>query len=693
MGLALPCGPTGSRWGPGALGPDGGLPVLVDPTSTAGKVFTPFAQAATLHDSIGVNTHPYYVGTGFDTLAEIDIVIDRLQQLGVRHVRGLGLYSPAVKADPTYQKNSQWFLSRIHDRNLSRDPGVQPIFCQLGTIEERKWLMTFWEPQNAYELFDADGGEKWLRPLDGPAGVVSQTGDHWAGTFYSQARTTSGTPIGWHAIEMLTGPNEPDNGRVFFADTDYGIRWVSQQLKQIRDDPARVNVDILEGEDYVDFDTGRIEPGPAKVPQLPVVPFSHFVGSAGWNDVGDYTDRQDADVVGFHQYWGGHPPIWDYNWGSPAQQAGGNYGWMHNANAVNGALAPGGVRYNRSIPLIMGETGYRERDDGPGTERGCPPDISGEYLLQIILMNFQQGPKRTYVYRLHDENESRNYGLCDDDWNPKPNFHALANLLALVGFRQGPGVPISVPHSFTPGPTNFGDPNTNGTAIRDICMKQVLEADDGEYLIILSRPRVLWNRQSQVRTGGTYVNARNVVLTLPAGDWTTEIAEPAKNPILDPDDGQTYANPGDGQAYAPPGVSGNGFTRVGNTLTVRMGGLTRVVRITANTSDTFPTPLPGQTINKHGLAPTFAAADPDGHTFAPGPHTFIDVRNTGGVSTELRVPVFYRVLGTLDVEDVVVTVPAGQERMVGPFPAQWFGASAALTVTPADDVDLAVFEF
>lgn len=81
--------------------------------------------------------------------------------------------------------------------------------------------------------------------------------------------------------------------------------------------------------------------------------------------------------------------------------------------------------------------------------------------------------------------------------------------------------------------------------------------------------------------------------------------------------------------------------------------------------------LTTQTIVPTGLAPTYSAAAAGGDKVTPGNDTFIHVKNGGGssitVTIDSVVPSNY---GT-DV-DLVVSVPNGGERMIGPIPAPRF---------------------
>jgi len=654
-GLAMPRGPTGSRHGLDALGSDGGIPAMVTPTygSTAATSFTPCAEAADFLDSLGINVHPTYTGLSSETQQQT--AIDRIKELGFRHVRGLGLFNPSWKADEFEHQWSQFWLINCINATKTRQKftggpagvGEQPIFNLIG-LDEREYFTNAnaWAaPQAAYEIFDADGGEPFYRALDGPPARVASSGTNYTGNFYSINKGVVPTdpPIGWSGVSSLSGPNEPEgrntrlgagalsSGDVFYGDTlesltpstdrktgGRGIRWLHRQHQLKRQSQA--DTVILNGEEYIDFNTGRINREPATMRQLPIQPFGHFVGggppNSGWQKGGDYTD---ADYVSFHTYWSGTCPMWDFNWGNPTDQqwpnpsASASFGWMHNADVINGINRGDTIRFKfHSTPIWQTEAGWYQYPSAPAISAGqyCPPHISGEYLIQNVVMNYLQGCKRTFVYKLTDEGGDNAagsgppaMGLCRTDFTKKESFHAMKNLAGIVRWRQGgqdgdPPQFIQIPHNFTPGQAEFADDLTNGNQTPDICYKLVLRTGTNQYLIIICRPRQLWSRQKwqqSKQAGNTDAVAEaagarvpnktgdvtNVTLTLPAPPtgyhWETGVCEPAKNPIRDPSDGQFYANANNGQAFAPPGVTNNGFTQSNNILTLRVCGLTRAV--------------------------------------------------------------------------------------------------------------------
>lgn len=80
------------------------------------------------------------------------------------------------------------------------------------------------------------------------------------------------------------------------------------------------------------------------------------------------------------------------------------------------------------------------------------------------------------------------------------------------------------------------------------------------------------------------------------------------------------------------------------------------------------TALTVQSIIRNGLAPSFGAANVDGHAVPNDGKTWIEVKNAGGspITVTIQTP------GTVDgmaVADRTVVVPATTgDRMIGPFP-------------------------
>lgn len=107
--------------------------------------------------------------------------------------------------------------------------------------------------------------------------------------------------------------------------------------------------------------------------------------------------------------------------------------------------------------------------------------------------------------------------------------------------------------------------------------------------------------------------------------------------------------------------------------------------------------LTTQTITHAGLEMTYASAAAGGDTFTPGDRVFIHIKNGDASDHSVTVATPGSVDGDLAVADVTVAVTAGEERMIGPFPAQHFAdpaltGAAALTYTAVTSVTIAVLE-
>lgn len=110
--------------------------------------------------------------------------------------------------------------------------------------------------------------------------------------------------------------------------------------------------------------------------------------------------------------------------------------------------------------------------------------------------------------------------------------------------------------------------------------------------------------------------------------------------------------------------------------------------------------LSQQTIVDTGLSVTYGAASAGGDTFVNdgSEKQFLHVKNanvgsarvitvSADVSTTTK-PGF----PTLDVDDIVVSVPLSDERMIGPIPLTAYGASTAITYDDEADVTLALIK-
>lgn len=79
------------------------------------------------------------------------------------------------------------------------------------------------------------------------------------------------------------------------------------------------------------------------------------------------------------------------------------------------------------------------------------------------------------------------------------------------------------------------------------------------------------------------------------------------------------------------------------------------------------TALAVQQVRRAGLEPAYTAANADGHAIANTGKEVLHVKNGGGGSINVTAVI----PGTVDgqaIGDRVVAVPAGEERIIGPFP-------------------------
>lgn len=103
--------------------------------------------------------------------------------------------------------------------------------------------------------------------------------------------------------------------------------------------------------------------------------------------------------------------------------------------------------------------------------------------------------------------------------------------------------------------------------------------------------------------------------------------------------------------------------------------------------------LATQDINYTGLAPAYAAAAGGGDTFTPDADTILHAKNGSGGAITVTIVTPGTGVGGVAISDVAVSVPAGGERMIGPFPAQHFAdpttGQAAVTYSGVTSLTIA----
>lgn len=81
--------------------------------------------------------------------------------------------------------------------------------------------------------------------------------------------------------------------------------------------------------------------------------------------------------------------------------------------------------------------------------------------------------------------------------------------------------------------------------------------------------------------------------------------------------------------------------------------------------------LTTQNISRTGVTPTYASVAAS-DTFVPDAQTFGHIKNAGGSVDNVTISVLQGDPPGLTISDVTVAVTNGQERMIGPFPPQFF---------------------
>lgn len=106
------------------------------------------------------------------------------------------------------------------------------------------------------------------------------------------------------------------------------------------------------------------------------------------------------------------------------------------------------------------------------------------------------------------------------------------------------------------------------------------------------------------------------------------------------------------------------------------------------------TALTVQEITRSGLDPAYTAANGDGHTISnDGSRTFVHVQNGGGSPITVTLTTTITVGDDdLAVADPTVSVPAGEDRMIGPFPQSEYSSSLTVTFSDVTSVTVAALK-
>lgn len=103
-----------------------------------------------------------------------------------------------------------------------------------------------------------------------------------------------------------------------------------------------------------------------------------------------------------------------------------------------------------------------------------------------------------------------------------------------------------------------------------------------------------------------------------------------------------------------------------------------------------------QTISESGLNPSYSAAAAGGDTFQNNSRArrFVHVKNGGASSIDVTVAPEQASLnidgyGQMTKSSISVAVPAGEDRMIGPFPAIAFGINPDIQYSDVTSVTVA----
>lgn len=108
------------------------------------------------------------------------------------------------------------------------------------------------------------------------------------------------------------------------------------------------------------------------------------------------------------------------------------------------------------------------------------------------------------------------------------------------------------------------------------------------------------------------------------------------------------------------------------------------------------TPISVQTISLTPAAPSFAAASTDGNTFTNDGRTFIEIKNTSGVTVTATIVTQVTVGGNAVADKTVTVPPTTGDVVVGPFlPEIYNDSTGATTVTwsATSGVTMAVLKY
>ncbi len=194
-------------------------------------------------------------------------------------------------------------------------------------------------------------------------------------------------------VEALEAPNECDAGTNCGGGGEAGIRHAVEFLPVLRTAARRLNVPLI---------------GPS------------FTRGESYEASGALVGL--VDDANLHVYFGDHAPGSE-GWGAgdPQGHRYGSIAWWKDQAAFHGP----------ALPQVITETGYMAPKTAANVG-SIPEEVEAAYTPRTLLLAFQQGIRRTFLYELVDEFPTTGYGLLRHDFSEKPAFTAVKHLLALL---------------------------------------------------------------------------------------------------------------------------------------------------------------------------------------------------------------------------------------------------------------------
>lgn len=192
-----------------------------------------------------------------------------------------------------------------------------------------------------------------------------------------------------------------------------------------------------------------------------------FVLQSSYPTAGDIHEQM--TINNLHVYFGGRNPG-STGWGDldPQGNGYGSFNWWLDQAGVDG---PGRLSE-------ITETGYMAypSTSAPYT---VPESVEASYTPRTLLLAFEHGIKKTFLYELLDEVSSPGYGLLRADMSPRPAFTAVQNLMSILSDSTA---------AFTAKPLSLALTGGDSTLNHVLLQKR-----DGSYWLVLWLEKSSWN--------------------------------------------------------------------------------------------------------------------------------------------------------------------------------------------------------